>query len=321
MATIEGNEIALRNVAADLIPPARNGQAASVSQDDVGPPFLTRTVSLLSTYQPQVANAGAPAWVYGLCVDSVSVEGASVLVSWGSAGSSNETIALPGQVILIPRGARRVFLRGSVDLVATVTWFTDRYADKRYSPKPPTTPVTGNVTVVNTLANPVPVNVATSTALDVVVLNNLASPVPVQLQGTSNVAVTNTPTIAAVTAPEPAPVSGQVQSASGSTGNAALDTGTINTAGRKYWGFAVINGGDATATWTLYIDGAEVPLDTGTVPAGDYRIMFYGPGVAGPFPANTSGHSLIMPGAVHLVKAAAGDPTGNKSQIIWWGRY
>lgn len=136
MATIEGNEVALRNIASELIPPVRSGQRASASQDEVGPPFITRSITLASSYNVNDPNSVAPQWVYGLCVDNAP-DGSAVYATFGNANPLMETVCLPGQVITLPRGSRRVFLRSDVDNnPVTVTWFLDRFAQKRFSPKP-----------------------------------------------------------------------------------------------------------------------------------------------------------------------------------------
>lgn len=352
MATIEGNEIALRNVAKELIPPSRNGQPATVNQDDAGPPFISRSVALTGDYVPQDPSRNAPSWVYGLCVDSISVDNGQVFVAFGTAEKSVETLAIVGQVILIPRGARRVFLRGSVELTATVTWFTDRYADKRYSPKAPTQSISGNVTVINTGANPVPVttvapvsvtastalpvtapnplnvNVQSATVLDVNVSNNVTAPVPVSPVGTTQVQLTGTNTITTltnITNPLGTGVQGQVLSAVGD-GGALLDTGGIDTGQLKFWGFAIINFGTSAATWQLSISGAGVIVDSGTVPASSggapgLTIIYYGPGINS-IPAGSSGHGILLPPSVKMTKLAAGEGiAGQQSQIFWWGRY
>lgn len=306
MATVEGNLEALMQAANELIPPVRSGQNASKSQDDVGPPFITKNVTLSNVYQPNNPNAVAPSWVYGLCVDSVSGSATdTVWVAFGGASSSAETKALPGQVIMFPRGARRVFIRGSSNnLPVTVTWFLDRFADKRYAPK---TDVAGqlNAYIVND-----PLNVA--------------------LTNTANVAVTNSPNIGTVTNPLGAVVNGQVESATGE-GAAELDTGTIQIGGRKFWGFAIVNWGTEAATWELRIKSIELVLDSGTVPAAaggapGIRFLTYGPGCSGTMPTNWKAAALNLPEVqtgLHLVKLAGGGEgtSGEKSGIFWWGRY
>lgn len=139
MGSIHENATALRQVASELRPPVRSGQAASVSQDDSGPPFASRVVQLGASYDPTNPATVAPAWCYGLTVDELP-DGGWLFVAFGSVvpgaltpGASPtgpEVTLKAGQSIVFPRGARRVFLRCDVPQEARFTWMLDRFGDK-----------------------------------------------------------------------------------------------------------------------------------------------------------------------------------------------
>jgi len=141
MATVEGNLEALLDAAEQLVPPVRSGQKANRSQDEVGAPFVTTTIFVNNLYN---TDSAAPGWCYGLLLEPSPTGNNSTLVptidglettffcSFGSAQAANETILVPGQVFLFPRGARRVFIRSNVAdpyrVACSITWVMDRYA-------------------------------------------------------------------------------------------------------------------------------------------------------------------------------------------------
>lgn len=154
MATIEGNEIALRKVASELVPPVRSGQDARTNQDDFGAPFVTveyRVFNEYAVYDPPTAQTFpqqslAPAWVYGMMLEE-SQFGADFsapeqalgaipvryFAAFGSAQKTNEVELTPGKVLSFPRGARRIFIRSNQTLqqglkTIRVTWILDRFA-------------------------------------------------------------------------------------------------------------------------------------------------------------------------------------------------
>lgn len=139
MGNVEQNAAALRQVAAELRPPVRSGQQASVNQDEAGPPFASRVVDVTNSYDPTNPATVAPAWCYGLTVDELP-DGGWLFVAFGSTvpgsiapgGSPTgpEVTLQAGQSIVFPRGARRVFLRSDVPQAARVTWMLDRFGDK-----------------------------------------------------------------------------------------------------------------------------------------------------------------------------------------------
>lgn len=141
MANVEGNEIALRQVASELFPPVRSGQNALIDQDTFGPPFVTTTETNVSTTYSTTSIA--PGWVYGLILEKSEYAGDYVsdnpvppefFVSFGTASTANETLIQYGQELLFPRGARRIFLRCSQpNHGVKITWVTDRFARKALS--------------------------------------------------------------------------------------------------------------------------------------------------------------------------------------------
>ena len=142
MATVKGNIEALQEVASQLFPPVRSGQAAHLDQDTAGPPFATRDLDVTGSYDLANPTFTAPSWVYGLTLDSCE-SGTSVFVAFGStvpgdleatpqSPTGPECTLVPGQTLSFPRGARRVFLRSDVSQVIRVTWTLDRFADKRF---------------------------------------------------------------------------------------------------------------------------------------------------------------------------------------------
>ena len=286
MATIEGNEVALRNVLGAIVPPVRNGQAATVSQDDVGPPFYSATVALSTGYTPNAPNTVAPGWVYGLCVDNVP-DGVTVYASFGNGSNASETIALAGQVMLFPRGARRVFLRADAAATVTVTWFLDRFADKRYSPK---SPGAQTVAVVNTVS-------VQGT------LGGIAVPVSgsVSVTGTSTV---QSPTASAIEA---------IFTNTGET-DALLNTGEITTGNRTQMGFGFLNGnsvGDRIVQVQTKVGANWLTMYEVTVPAGELRFYSFGPGMVRPLP---------LPTGVRIYSAQSGTTGGGQSVIGWYFR-
>lgn len=286
MATIEGNEVALRNVLGGIVPPVRNGQSATVSQDDVGPPFYSTTVMLSTSYTPNAPNTVAPGWVYGLCVDNVA-DGVTVYASFGTGSRASETVALAGQVMLFPRGARRVFLRADTASQVTVTWFLDRFADKRYSPKPPGA---ASVAVVNTVS---------------VQGVNGGTAVPVSGQ----VSINGTATVQAATA-------SAVQVVGTNTGETrnALNTGGFPTANRTQLGFAFLNAnssGDRLVQVQLKYDGNWYTIYDVTVPAGELRSYSVGAGMI---------RAMPLPDEVRIYSDANGSNGPTESIIAWWMR-
>ena len=150
MANVEGNEIALRSVAAELIPPVRSGQDARTNQDDFGSPFTTLEYAVDDTYSiidplTFVAQAGisfAPSWVYGMLLEpswgglnETSRSGSGVdapryYAAFGTNTKKNEVELQPGKVLSFPRGARRIFIRSNSNVPTRirVTWIVDRFA-------------------------------------------------------------------------------------------------------------------------------------------------------------------------------------------------
>lgn len=292
MATIEGNEIALRAVAAELIPPVRAGVDARADQDSAGPPFITRTVTVPTTYTPSNPNTVAPGWVYGLCIDAQASEAATVYVAFGTASPSFETQAIVGQVIVIPRGARRVFLRSTIQQNVTITWFLDRYADKRYSPKTPgIQTITGSVEIIG---QPVSVNVA------------------------------NTPTVtvgnALLQTVTQYPLASEFSTQSTNTGetNTALSSGDITTGYAIGFNVFFVNGNDV-GEQTLIIEAKIVPgggyvtLASVGTPAGATR----GRGVGIGLEVN---HVLTQYMRFRTVINGAATPGAGKSYLYWMNR-
>jgi hypothetical protein len=154
MATIEGNEIALRKVASELIPPVRSGQDARTDQDSFGAPFTTveyRVFNEYAIYDPPTGQTFpqqslAPAWAYGLMLEesnfgsdfsaptqTLGAIPVRYFAAFGSAQKTNEVELTPGKVLRFPRGARRVFIRSNQTLAQglktiRVTWILDRFA-------------------------------------------------------------------------------------------------------------------------------------------------------------------------------------------------
>lgn len=148
MATIEGNEIALRNVFDDMVPKSRDNSTAKVNNDSF-PPFFTQTFELTNGYGTNLA----PGWVYGMTFEGPGIANqngpifgnpanlpnswAPIFVSWGatSGNGQSEAVLYPGQTIEFPRGARRVFVRSSIppfvgSAIVALTWKTDLWARK-----------------------------------------------------------------------------------------------------------------------------------------------------------------------------------------------
>jgi hypothetical protein len=151
MATIEGNEIALRKVASELIPPVRNGQDAQTDQDNFGSPFVTVQYKISNDFAiidptsgtPTYGISFAPSWVYGLVIEpswgafnetsrsASGVDAPRFFAAFGQASTSNEVELQPGKVLSFPRGARRIYLRTdspSYNYTIRVTWIVDRFA-------------------------------------------------------------------------------------------------------------------------------------------------------------------------------------------------
>lgn len=144
MATIEGNEIALRKVAGELQPPVRAGQEAKLDQDTLGNAFVTFVYTTTITYP---SDSIAPSWVYGMTYErnttflpkySDSQSDDSILVAWGGQTTLNEARLFPGQTLEFPRGARKIYIRTDQDVVTgpkpEITWRLDRFARKTWSP-------------------------------------------------------------------------------------------------------------------------------------------------------------------------------------------
>jgi hypothetical protein len=150
MATIEGNEIALRKVAGELVPPVRSGQDARTDQDTFGSPFVTldyRVSNQYGQYDPATASylppyTLAPRWVYGMVLEpswaannqssqeSNGQDTPRFFAAFGTAQQSNEVELKPGRVYRFPRGARQVFVRSNQSLPRDIriTWIVDRFA-------------------------------------------------------------------------------------------------------------------------------------------------------------------------------------------------
>jgi hypothetical protein len=148
MATIEGNEIALRNVFDEYNPRSRDKSTAQ-ENNDTTPPFITQSYEINANYGVSLA----PSWVYALTYEGPGQwpgvpwwqtqqqpGGLPIMVSFGAANGSAggaETVLYPGQTIEFPRGARRVFVRAA-NLLPTqlnygwveLTWKTDLWARK-----------------------------------------------------------------------------------------------------------------------------------------------------------------------------------------------
>jgi len=140
MATIEGNEIALRNVFDELVPRSRDNTTAKLNNDSV-PPFFTQQFELSTAY----GNNLAPGWVYGVTFEGpgsgyaadLPASWSPIFLSWGTTSGigQSESILYPGQTIEFPRGARRVFVRSSIppaqgSAIVYLTWKTDLWARK-----------------------------------------------------------------------------------------------------------------------------------------------------------------------------------------------
>lgn len=252
MATIEGNEIALRKVASELVPPVRSGQDARTNQDDFGPPFVTVAYQVRDDYaivDPLTGNAQegvsfAPSWVYGLVLEpswgglnetsraGSGVDAPRFYASFGSTQKTNEVEIQPGKVLSFPRGARRVYLRCSVNVPTNikVTWIVDRFA-----------------AIANSGANGVDVcrTWFGDGTIDSISLNNqLFGQTIAQLDGYSNFVC------------------------------------------------LVQNNTNHPVTYELELAGSVI--DTGSVPANDFRLVSYGPGV-GALTGKMVGHGIVIP--------------------------
>jgi hypothetical protein len=147
MATIEGNEIALRNVFNELDPRSRDNTTAK-NDNDTLPPFYTATYELAQVYGASLA----PSWVYGLTYegpgtatgttyDPAANTSGPIYISWGTASGgagSAEAVLYPGQTFEFPRAARRVFVRSAVagpnnTVYVQLTWKLDLWARKTTS--------------------------------------------------------------------------------------------------------------------------------------------------------------------------------------------
>ena len=254
MATIEGNEIALRSVASELIPPVRNGQDARTDQDVFGTPFLTVEYVIANDYSIIDPSTGlrqyqvsfAPAWVYGFVLEPSwagaaerSTKGAGneapkFFAAFGTAQASNEVQIQPGKVLSFPRGARRIYLRSDspYDVYRVrVTWIVDRFA-----------------TIGNSGADGV-ASVRTwfgDGVEDGLSINaqQLAPTVLADLRGYTNACV------------------------------------------------MISNNSNVALTYELLIQSETI--DTGTVPANDFRLISYGPGV-GTLAGKMVGHGIVLP--------------------------
>ena len=262
MATIEGNEIALRNVLDTIHPKPRDGSNAQGSNDNNGPPFFTADYHLLSNYSEQLA----PSWVYGLTYEGpadstnpsfpVLAPLDRIFVSWNVGNTTQETILFVGQTLFFPRGARRVFVRcpSSVpQAFVKLTWQTDVYAQKTSSPNTYTVGVNPGFggSFSGLFADWLPFGVPANTQLYVAINN--ASSVPL--------------------------------------------------------------------TWRL-VSNAGVILDSAVQAAGVVRNYHYGPGVSSPFPANTQGHGICLPGPLVQLIILPNAPLapGDQLQVEYWFR-
>ena len=257
MATIEGNEIALRKVAAELSPPVRSGQDARTSQDDFGSPFVTLNYNVYDDYSIYDPNTGvrqrnqtaAPAWVYGLVVEPLwdgfdessqqtVPHGINFYAAFGAAQKQYEVQIQPGKVLRFPRGARRVFLRCDVPAghPIRVTWIVDRFA------------------TINT-------------------------------SGAEGIDVTRTwfgDALSKYVDPQNKPVN--------NGGNGVL-IDDLN--GYTNMMCLIDNQSDQAVDYELVVDQGVV-VDTGNVPSGDWRYVSYGPGV-GNLSGKLVGHGIVLP--------------------------
>lgn len=257
MATIEGNEIALRKVASELMPPVRSGQDARTDQDSAGAPFITCEYRVFDEYGPfdpftqtyQPAQSFAPCWVYGMMLEQswagVNQSGSNgsgdetprYFVSFGTAQKQNEVEITPGKVLMFPRGARRVFIRSNQTLqmhppaTIRVTWVVDRFASI----------ATGGATGPN-----VSRTWLGDGKVDSITLNNSIGGFTEAFDGYTNLSI------------------------------------------------YISNGTNGVATYDLNFQGDT--LDTANIPAGATRLISYGPGVgtlgAG---AILTGHGIVLP--------------------------
>jgi hypothetical protein len=257
MATIEGNEIALRAVASELIPPVRSNVDARVSQDDAGQPFSTVFFNVTEKYP---AASAAPSWVYGFVLEGVYPVGSygpngsfdgqagpiNIYVSFGAATQATspgvpgtgEILVQPGQQILIPRGSRKVYFRasesqatGGATHTIVVTWILDRFATKS-SP-------------------------------------GTASPLQTRVwQGGSGTGLVN---------------------ANSTQGTTIVDLST----GYFHAGFGIENGTNVQLTYEL--KSYNTIIDTGNVAQNGQKWISYGPGV-GDLTGNVqAGHGIVLP--------------------------
>lgn len=285
MATIEGNEIALRKVASELVPPVRSGQDAQTNQDDFGSPFITKTYSLLNTYQSLVLSPTgyvlvpqdslAPSWCYGLMLDSEGAPDGNIgpyaskvrfFASFGTRSQigNNEVEISPGKVLMFPRGARRVFLRhdagvtGSMDapsIPANVTWIVDRFAS-------------------------------------------------LQSSGDTGLQVTRT-------------WLGDIQE--GFADSINVPNPAFYIGGFQHVSIVFRNNSNQIYNYSteafVYNSGQQLVIDSGTIPVGAMRMISYGPGVQNTNPPNSTGHGFVLPRVASISFSPAGGPVFG--QINW----
>lgn len=258
MATIEGNEIALRKVAAELVPPVRSGQDARTNQDDFGSPFLTLQYTIkddFSIYDPNsgvgaAVKSAAPAWVYGLVMEPdwggadessefTVPKGVRFFAAFGSASKQYEVEIQPGKVLSFPRGARRVFLRTNYPAFKTVrvTWIVDRFA-----------------------------TIGTSGAEGVDVQRTW-------------VGDRRSKYVAGLGKPIQFPGDGTI---------------VDDFSGYTNFGCLIDNQSNQAVTYELRIGGNYTLVDSGNVPSGDWRYISYGPGV-GNLAGKLVGHGIVLP--------------------------
>lgn len=262
MATIEGNEIALRKVASELVPPVRSGQDARTNQDDFGAPFVTKSYDLLPTYEVLDPNTGqilpqeslAPGWVYGMMVDTMGQAGQVVtpspvpvkfFASFGARQELNEIEVTPGKVLLFPRGARRVFMRhnsqlSQLNIQVSVTWILDRFATLQSA-------------------------------------GNTGTQITRQWVGT-------------------------IEYSSIDPANLPSGVKVFEFGGATNFNLVLYNASNRSYNWevkawtnTPGIGSNFVVIDSGTLAAGVTRMFSYGPGIAGTNPPNSVGHGFMIP--------------------------
>lgn len=286
MATIEGNEIALRKVAAELMPPVRNGQDAKTNQDDFGTPFVTKTYELLNTYQVVVnppsgpaflgpQESLAPSWCYGLMLDSEGAVGGNIgpyassvrfFASFGDRNQigTNEVEISPGKVLMFPRGARRVFLRHNAGTIgslqapaipANVTWIVDRFAS-------------------------------------------------LQSAGDTGLQVTRS-------------WLGDLQQ--GFDDSQSTPTPSFGIGGYEHVNIVFRNNSNQIYNYSteasVFGSTQTLVIDSGTIPVGAMRMISYGPGVQNTNPPNSTGHGFVLPAGATINFSPAGGPVFG--QINW----